>query len=131
MSSIKNLGMADAILSSGNITINKSFFGLLQKAIYTPTQSPVKIITQEYSATDGERLERLLSLPTDRLNNELQANGKPSAAQLGHYRVEACVSDDHQFCAVQLFRFVDLVYTPVSEPVIREGRDAEVLTKIL
>ena len=121
--------MAAAVSSYKNITVKKSWFST--KVIYTPTQSPVKVIIQEYSPAEGDRLERLLNMPLDRMAAEIQQNGKPAPAQIGHYRLEACLSDDHQFCALQLFRFVDFKNSAVFEPRIYEGIDAERFAQIL
>ena len=129
MPSIKNLEMAAAVSSYKNITVKKSWFST--KIIYTPTQSRVNVIIQENSPTEGERLERLLNMPLDRMAGEIQQNGKPTPAQIGHYRLEACLSDDHQFCALQLFRFVDFKNNAVFEPRIYEGIDAERIAQIL
>ena len=65
MPSIKNLEMAAAVSSYKSVTIKKSWFST--KIIYTPTQSRVNVIIQEYSPTEGERLERLLNMPLDRM----------------------------------------------------------------
>ena len=62
---------------------------------------------------------------------ELRTKGKPSPAAIGHYRLELCISDDHQFCALQLFRFVDFKNSPVFEPRFYEGSDAEFFVNLL
>jgi len=49
----------------------------------------------------------------------------------GHFRLEFCLSDDHQFCALQLFRFSDFQYKPVFEPRFYEGKDAEYVTQLM
>ena len=61
MASIKNLEMAAALSAHQNITIKKSLFST--KAVYEPTQSPMKPIVLEYTPTSGERLIHLLCLP--------------------------------------------------------------------
>ena len=59
------------------------------------------------------------------------SNGQPAPARIGHYRLEACLSDDRQFCTLQLFRFVDFKNIAVFEPRIYEGIDAERIAQIL
>ena len=103
MPSIKNLEMAAAVSSYEHISISKSFFGLSQKMVYTPTNSPVRIIINEYAPTEGERLEHLLSLPINEIEAELKAKGKPASTAIGHYRLECCLSEDLQFCALRYF----------------------------
>ena len=114
MSSIKNLEMAAALSTYEHIEIKKSLFST--KAIYTPTQSQAKAIILEYTPSEGERVELLLEMPLDKMAADIQQKDKPAAGANGNFRLELCLSDDHQFCALQLFRFSDFQYKPVFEP---------------
>ncbi len=129
MANFKNLEMAQALSQNQHITIKKSLFGT--KALYAPSQSKLEVSIVEYTPTEGERLERLLALPIEKIAAELQAKGKPSATSVGQYRLEAVVSADHQFAAVQLFRFTDFSYNAVSQLVCCEGNEVETLCKLL
>ena len=131
MPSIKNLEMAVAVSLYEHINISKSFFGLSQKMVYTPTNSPVRIIINDYAPTEGERLEHLLGLPINEIEAELKAKGKPASTAIGHYRLECCLSEDHQFCALQLFRFADFKNSPVFAPRFCEGKDAEIIANLV
>ena len=129
MSSIKNLEMAAALSTYQHIEIKKSLFSI--KAIYTPTQSQAKAIILEYTPSEGERVEHLLEMPLDKMAADIQQKGKPAAGANGNFRLELCLSDDHQFCALQLFRFSDFQYKPVFEPRFYEGKDAEAVALLL
>jgi len=129
MSSIKNLEMAAALSTYEHIEIKKSLFST--KAIYTPTQSQAKAIILEYTPSEGERVEHLLEMPLDKMAADIQQKGKPAAGANGNFRLELCLSDDHQFCALQLFRFSDFQYKPVFEPCFYEGKDAEAVALLL
>jgi len=129
MSSIKNLEMAAALSAYQHIEIKKSLFST--KVVYTPTQSQVKVYIQEYSPTEGERVERLLGMPLDKMAADIQQKGKPAAGANGNFRLELCLSDDRQFCALQLFRFGDFQYKPVFEPRFYEGKDVEAIALLL
>ncbi len=129
MSSIKNLEMAAALSTYQHIEIKKSLFST--KAIYTPTQSQAKAIILEYTPSEGERVEHLLEMPLDKMAADIQQKGKPAAGANGNFRLELCLSDDHQFCALQLFRFSDFQYKPVFEPRFYEGKDAEAVALLL
>lgn len=131
MPSIKNLEMAAAISAYKNIHIQKSFFGLSQKVVYAPTGSVVSVRVNEYAPAEGERLVHLLSLSPGKIESELLAKGKPQPTEVGHFRLEVCLSDDRQFCALQLFRFTDFSYVPVSDPRFFEGEDAQVIARLL
>lgn len=128
MPSIKSLGMAAAVSACNNITIKKSF--LSTKVLYAPTQSPVRVVISEYSPSEGERVQRLLEMTPEKMAADIAQKGKPTTGANGNFRLEACVSDDRQFCAIQLFRYVDFIYQPLFEPRILQGKDAECITKI-
>ena len=129
MSSIKNLEMAAALSAYQHIEIKKSLFHT--KAVYTPTQSQAKAIILEYSPSQGERVERLLGMPLDKMAADIQEKGKPATGANGNFRLELCLSDDHQFCALQLFRFGDFKYNPLFEPRFYEGKDVESIALLL
>jgi len=129
MSSIKNLEMAAALSSYPHIEIKKSLFST--KAVYTPTQSRVKAVILEYSPSEGERIARLLEMPIDKMADDIQQKGKPVEGANGNYRMEFCLSDDRQFCALQLFRFGDFKYKPIFEPRFYEGKDVGVIAQLI
>ena len=128
MSSIKHLDMAAAVSAYKNITIKKSLFST--KALYTPTGSTVKAMVLEYSPSEGEKVQRLLDMPLDKMAVDIEQKGKPKTGVNGNFRLEICLSDDHQFCALQLFRFADFSYRPLYEPRFYEGTDVENITKL-
>ena len=128
MSSIKSLEMAAALSSYNHIEIKKSLFST--KAIYTPTQSQAKAIVLEYTPSEGERVARLLDMPLDKMAADVKQKGKPVAGENGNYRLEVCLSDDRQFCALQLFQFSGFNYRPVFDPRFYEGKDAELVTQL-
>ncbi len=128
MSSLKSLEMVAAVSAYKNITIKKSLFST--KAVYTPTQSHVKAMVLEYSPSEGGELERLLNMPLDKMAAEIQQRGKPATSDNGNFRLEVCLSDDHQFCALQLFRFSNYSYHPLFEPRFLEGTDVEYIAKL-
>jgi len=129
MSNFKNLEMAAAVSAHKNITVKKSLFST--KVIYTPTQSTVKDIILEYAPADGERVKRLLDMPLDKMVSEIEQKAKPATTPVGHYRLEVCLSDDQQFCAIQLFSFIDLKYNAATEFYAYEGSDAQAVVKLI
>lgn len=131
MTSIKHLEIAVAVSSHKDIIIKRSLLGLVQKAIYTPTNSPLTIIVHDYTPSEGERLKELLNLPLDKMEGELTSKDRPIPAPIGHFHLEACISEDRQFCALQLFRFVDFKYSPVFETRFYSGKDVETIYKLL
>lgn len=54
MANFKNLEMSSTLSSNPDITVSKGFLGFGSKAIYTPTNTPLKAIINYYNAEDGE-----------------------------------------------------------------------------
>ena len=120
--------MANAVFFHHHIIIKKSFF--TSKAYYAPTQSRLWAKALDYSPSEGERLEKLLNMPLDKMANELQHKDKPIAGAIGSFRLEICLSKDRQFCALQLFRFTNYSYHSVFGPRFYEGQDSELVSKL-
>ena len=129
MSSIKNLEMAAALSKYEHIEIKKSLFST--KVIYTPTQSQIMAYILEYGPSEGERVERLLEMPFDKMAADIVQKGKPVTGANGNFRLELCLSDDHQFCGLQLFRFGDFKYNPVFEPRFYEGKHVQIIAQLI
>ena len=111
------------------ITIKKSLFST--KVIYSPTQSEIKVVVMEFSPSEGDRVERLLTMPLDKMAEDIAQKGKPSAGANGNFRLELCMSEDHQFCALQLFHYGDFKYNPVFEPRFYKGKDVETIALLM
>ena len=131
MAKIKDLEMAHVISSNNHISISKSLFGMIANVVYTPTGSKVKISILDYTPDEGQRLARLLDMPVAKMVADVKASGKPQSTAIGHYRLEACVSQDARFCALQLFTFADFHYNPVLDAVVLEGDDAATVSALI
>ena len=130
MTKIKKLEMASVVSNEKDITVTESFFGLCEKAIYTPTGTRVKAHTYEYSQNNGERLITLVDSGTEELENQLGRGVIIRATPVGHIRAEVCVSDDRQFLALNILRFSNFEYVPVDSPRLFWGHDAEVVSRL-
>ncbi|SHL01020.1 hypothetical protein [Fibrobacter sp. UWEL] len=136
MSLINNMEMAKALFAKSCIAVKKSFFGLKEKVLYKNTNSPVVGCDLEFSPTDGEKLEKLLSRPLEHMSNmELtvvsQDLGMLHPAENGMYDLTLCYSQDHQFAALQLTKYLGFEYRPVSELHFVEGDCAQTLLQHL
>ena len=130
MTKIKKLEMAAAVSNEKDITVTESFFGLCEKAIYTPTGSRVKADTYEYSQSNGERLITLVDSGIKELEKEIERGVIVRATPVGHIRAEVCVSDDRQFLALNILKFSNFEYVPVRGPRLFRGHDAEVASRL-
>lgn len=131
MSLINNMEMASALFKKSYIKIEKAFFGLKTKIIYTLTNSPVVGDYLEYDRTCGAKVKYLLDLPTDQLQEALKNEKHLEPVANGMYSLSLCYSKDHRFAAFLLSRYIEFDYCPVSEVRFVQGDDAEALLRTL
>ena len=131
MASIKKLEMAKVLSNDSRIQFTKSCFGLVQHAVYTPTNSRLQAFQDEYATDKGELLKQLLACPSDKLEVFVKSHAAPEKAAMGPARLEGCFSEDHQFAALQLLGYSDFDYRPLTEVKTYEGRDAEIISSYL
>lgn len=130
MAKINHLEMGGYVMALEDIQVKKSFMGLSTKLIYKPTNSVIKIKEKEYSVEDGRKLEKLLSTSPESMEATIN-NLSVSSIGMGNAKLQACLSDDHQFAAVQLLTFKDFDYQPISDVKVYTGKTAEAFTKLL
>jgi len=123
--------MAPVLFSLNSISVSKSFFGLKTSVVYNPTNSPVKGYTEQYSSEDGELIRKVLTCQPDQLAKQIEAAQGVKGASLGTMLLNACVSDDHQFVAMQLFRYSDNRYNAVTDVEVFEGEKAKLVAKLV
>ena len=122
--------MAAAVFNHPSVTTVKTLFGLCQKTVYTPTQSAVKAFRLDYDAEAAAQLERVLKASPEELDGVVPDLGvKPT--DMGNVRLVGCKSADRQFAALQLLRFSDFEYRPVTDVRFYEGRAAEIVCAML
>ncbi|MGM9708330.1 MAG: hypothetical protein ACI3ZB_01800 [Prevotella sp.] len=130
MAKIKNLHMADAVIGNNDIQITSTFFGLGEKATYLPTGSRINARVYDYTSSDGERMASLLSKSIDEIAQIVKNGNLVANVPIGNIRAETCVSADHKFLMVQLLRFIDFDYRPMSDVQVFVGPDAEVAASL-
>lgn len=130
MSNIKHLDMCADVLALPEIAVKKSLFGLKTSITYTPTGSPVKVRQGEYSPETGHRWELILNAEDD-VAMELLKKYEISTVSMGKYRLDACVSEDKRFAAVQLLHFADFDYQPATGVRVFKDKLAEVICSCL
>ena len=113
MAKINHLEMGANVLALQDVQVKKGFMGLTVKLIYQPTNSVIKIKEKEYSAEDGRKLENILSAAPKDVETAI-SKFPVSAISMGNMKLQACISDDHQFVATPLLAFKDFGYKPVT-----------------
>lgn len=129
MANINHLDMAQQLLSLSNIEVKKSFFGLLTTVYYTPTHSVITVKRNEYDGRNGDILENILKADAHEIP-ALLANAHIEKASMGFTRVDACISKDQNFVAVQLLHYVDFDYVPVTGMLTFEGDAAKAIASL-
>ncbi|MDY5655875.1 MAG: hypothetical protein SPF39_01835 [Prevotella sp.] len=130
MTKIKKMEMAPAIANNSHITIRHHLFGLVESAVYNPTESPVKGATFEYTVHNGEQLSKLLDCQPLELDSRMQPACPIRHIPVGNIRAEVCYSADHQFLAILLLQFINFEYRPRGEVRILTGTEAEAASRL-
>lgn len=124
MASFKHMEIAPVVSAHEHIETKKGFLGLSTKVCYTPTRSEVDSIRNYYTPASGSAIQQFLlrfqSDPASAAKAALSLTTDPN----GNYSLEMCVSRDGHFMALQLFRYSDLAYQPITEVRIYEGQEA-------
>lgn len=131
MASINHLEMAKDFAALPQVEIKKTFFGLSTSIVYKTTNSKVRILQNEFDADNGRKLEELLLSSPEKIVEEASRAKDIKKSSIGNFRLDACISDDHQFVAAQLLRFVDFSYAQITDMKVFEGKAAETIANII
>ena len=131
MANIKNMGMAETILSNGNIQVKKGFFGLTTSYTYAPTGSKMKAEQMGFDVSNGELVRKMLNGDLEYVKSELKKNGLPTTAGNANTELNIFYAEDHQFVAMQVEQYKDFTYRPVTDVIIGNGDDAKEILKSL
>ena len=130
MANIKSLQIWNEICTDARLSISKSLFGLKTTVTYKPTGSKLIANIAGYSPSDGAQLKRIVE--TLHEGTAKDVNGfRPKPVPNGNYQVEACASEDGEYLAVMLYKFIQLGYEPVTGMHSFEGEKARILKQIL
>lgn len=131
MASIKNLEMAETISNNPNIKISKGFLGIGSKATYRPTNSKLNAVINYYNADDANAFVKLIKTAEEEVSSHAKKMTPPTKLSISNYRLEACVTDDKQFVAVQVLSYADLRNTPICDLKYFEGEAAQSIAALL
>ena len=127
MASINNLEMAETIANNSNIKISKGFLGIGSKATYTPTNSKLNAVINYYSAEDAQAYVKLINAAETEIASLAKKVTPPAKLSISNYRLEACVTDDKQFVAIQVLSYADFRNTPICDVKYFEGEAAQAI----
>lgn len=129
MAKINHIEMGEDVMALNDVQVKKGFMGWSVKLIYKPTQSKIQIKEKEYTAEDGKKLENILTAAPAEVETAI-SKFPVSAISMGNFKLQACLSDDSQFAALQLLAYKDFDYKPVTEMKVYTGRTAEVFSRL-
>lgn len=129
MAKINHIEMGEDVMALNDVQVKKGFMGWSVKLIYKPTQSKIQIKEKEYTAEDGKKLQNILTAAPAEVETAI-SKFPVSAISMGNFKLQACLSDDSQFAALQLLAYKDFGYKPVTEIKVYTGRTAEVFSRL-
>lgn len=129
MAKINHIEMGEDVMALNDVQVKKGFMGWSVKLIYKPTQSKIQIKEKEYTAEDGKKLENILTAAPAEVETAI-SKFPISAISMGNFKLQACLSDDSQFAALQLLAYKDFGYKPVTDMKVYTGRTAEVFSRL-
>lgn len=121
--------MGEDVMALNDVQVKKGFMGWSVKLIYKPTQSKIQIKEKEYTAKDGKKLQNILTAAPAEVETAI-SKFPVSAISMGNFKLQACLSDDSQFAALQLLAYKDFGYKPVTDMKVYTGRTAEVFSRL-
>ncbi len=131
MASIKNLEVAETISNNPNIKISKGFLGIGSKATYTPTNSKLNAVINYYSAEDAQAFVKLINAAETEVASQAKKMTSSTKLSISNYRLEAYVTDDKQFVAIQVLSYADFRNTPICDLKYFEGEAAQAIAALL
>lgn len=123
-------GLKESVALQTYITRKSTFFGLITRLVYAPTDSRLNFTCRYYAPILREELKELFALGGQVLENRLAKMNRFEQAVNGNLLVECCVSADKEFAALQLKHFEQIDYQPISEVRFLQGESAMQAAKI-
>lgn len=129
MAKINHIEMGENVMALNDVQVKKGLMGWSVKLTYKPTQSKIQIKEKEYTAEDGKKLQNILTAAPAEVETAI-SKFPVSAISMGNFKLQACLSDDSQFAALQLLAYKDFGYKPVTDMKVYTGRTAEVFSRL-
>lgn len=123
-------GLKESVALQTYITRKSTFFGLINRLVYAPTDSRLNFTCRYYAPVLREELKELFALGGQVLENRLAKMNRFEQAVNGNLLVECCVSADKEFAALQLKHFEQIDYQPISDVRFLQGESAMQAAKI-
>ena len=123
-------GLKESVALHTYITRKSTFFGLINRLVYAPTDSRLNFTCRYYAPILREELKELFALGGQVLEKRLAKMNRFEQAVNGNLLVECCISADKEFAALQLKHFEQIDYQPISDVRFLQGESAMQAAKI-
>lgn len=123
-------GLKESVALQSYIIRKSTFFGLINRLVYAPTDSRLNFTCRYYAPILREELKELFALGGQVLEKRLAKMNRFEQAVNGNLLVECCVSADKEFAALQLKHFEQIDYQPISDVRFLQGESAMQAAKI-
>lgn len=122
-------GLKETVALHSNIACKSVCFGLIKKLYYKPTNTSLKSIERYFGPQDKNILLSLFQLQGDALISFAKKQHLDEKMN-GNMLLEAFISSDRQFIALQLSQYSTLDYQLLCEPIFLEGQTAEIVSNV-
>ncbi len=130
MPSYKQLNMATVLVDHEDIIVSKKFFGIITQLVYRPTGSKIRARQVYYGPESLTALKVIVESEPKALRSKLDTFGSQQQA-IGNVMLEACVSSDGNFAALQVMQFAGYVYRATTDIRFFTEEDARLIIKAL
>lgn len=124
-----NTGLKETVALHSNIACKSVCFGLIKKLYYKPTNSSLKSVELYFGPKDKDKLLSLFQLQGDALISFAKKQHLDEKMN-GNMLLEAFISSDRQFIALQLSQYSTLDYQLLCAPIFLEGQTAEIVSNV-
>lgn len=122
-------GLKETVALNSNIACKSVCFGIVKKLYYKPTNSTLKSIERYFGPQDKNILLSLFQLQGDSLISFAKKQHLDEKMN-GNMLLEAFISSDRQFIALQLSQYSTLDYQLICAPIFLEGQTAEIVSNV-
>ena len=113
--------LKEIVSTNNNITSSATFFGLITRLMYQPTESRLRFVDRYYGPTLCEPLLHIFSMSDQSLEKQIVHKSHYEQNCNGKMLLECCVSDDKEFVAMRLCEFDKIDYLPITEVRFLQG----------
>lgn len=130
MANISKIEIAKEKSNSNILTVKKGFLGFGGKIVLNDTGATLRPIVREYAPAEGDKLLRIINLDSKAIADALSSTELETTG-MGNVRLEALLAEDGTCLLMQMFRYADFKCKPISDLKVIQGKEAEVVGKLL